>query len=133
MKRAGDYRKLVVNFDSSKEVTRQFEKELHKILFLERKIENDCSLFFIPEERTIKVGEFDYTSRVTVIKTFKKLSVVEMDLVESYYAFLLVLKRNVSSFRKKNNLPESLWDDFINNRISLLKDLNSRSKCERTL
>lgn len=133
MKKAGDYRNLVINFDSTKEVTRQFEKDLHRVLFIERKLENDCSLFFAPEDRTIKVGDFDYTSRVTVIRCFKKMRVFELELLESYYAFLLVFKRNMHGFRKKNNLPESLWDDFISNRISLIKDFKTRSNCERTL
>lgn len=133
MKRYSDYRKLVVNFDSSKEITRAFEKEFQGILILETSLENDCSFYFIKTDKIIKVGEFDYHTTETTIKDFKKLTREDLDKVDLYLAFLVSFRKKICSYKKKNNLPDSLWDDFLNHRIELLNNFLSRGTRERKL
>lgn len=133
MKRYSDYRKLVVNFDSSKEITRAFEKEFQGILILETSLENDCSFYFIKTDKIIKVGEFDYHTTETIIKDFKKLTREDLNKVDLYLAFLVSFRKKICSYKKKNNLPDSLWDDFLNHRIELLNNFLSRGTRERKL
>lgn len=133
MKRYSDYRKLVVNFDSSKEITRAFEKEFQGILILETSLENDCSFYFVKTDKIIKVGEFDYHTTETIIKDFKRLTKEDLNKVDLYLAFLVSFRKKIFSYKKKNNLPDSLWDDFLNHRIELLNNFLNRGTRERKL
>lgn len=133
MKRYSDYRKLVVNFDSSKEITRAFEKEFQGILILETSLENDCSFYFVKTEKIIKVGDFDYHTTETIIKDFKRLTKEDLNKVDLYLAFLVSFRKKIFSYKKKNNLPDSLWDDFLNHRIELLNNFLNRGTRERKL
>lgn len=133
MKRYSDYRKFVVNFDSSKEITRAFEKEFQGILILETSLENDCSFYFVKTDKIIKVGEFDYHTTETIIKDFKRLTKEDLNKVDLYLAFLVSFRKKIFSYKKKNNLPDSLWDDFLNHRIELLNNFLNRGTRERKL
>lgn len=133
MKRSSDYRKLVINFDSSMEITRAFEKEIHKILLTERMLESTCSFYFIKKDKTIKVGDFDYPTTETSVSDLKKLTKDDLDKISLYYAFLKGLKNKIKTYKRNNNLPDSIWDEFLENRIKLLNDFLNRGERERTL
>lgn len=133
MKRNNDYRKLVLNFDSSKEITKAFDKDFQKLLIIEASLESDCYIYFVKQDKTIKVGDFEYLTTITSINSVKKPSLFTFDKVETYGAFLTMLKKKIYLHKKQHNLPDSLWDEFIDGRLRIINEFLNRGMRERTL
>lgn len=133
MKSASQYRKYTQNFDSSKDITRYFEADLLKLGLIENKLESECSAYFIKSDELITVGEFSYTTVKISLKVYKKPSIVDKEKIRSYLAFLFLLRKKINLFKKERNLPDSLWEDFIQTRIVLINEAIKGDFSERTL
>lgn len=133
MKSASQYRKYAQNFDSSKDITRYFEADLLKLGLIENKLESECSAYFIKSDELITVGEFSYTTVKISLKVYKKPSIVDKEKIRSYLAFLFLLRKKINLFKKERNLPDSLWEDFIQTRIVLINEAIKGDFSERTL